>query len=56
MLLRDSEHKGGSSWAHVLKLAEGARGRDAGGYRQAFLDLVRRAEDVSSRRQAAIAR
>jgi len=56
MLLRDSEHKGGSSWAEALALAEGARGRDPGGYREAFVALVRRAEELSSRRQAAIAR
>jgi Ca-activated chloride channel family protein len=56
MLLRDSEHRGQATWAQARGLAEGARGRDAGGYRQAFLDLVRRAEELSSRRQAAIAR
>jgi Ca-activated chloride channel family protein len=56
MLLRDSEHKGGSTWAHVRKLAEGGRGSDAGGYREAFLDLVRRAEGLSSPRQAAVTR
>jgi Ca-activated chloride channel family protein len=56
MLLRDSEHKGGSTWAHVRKLAESGRGSDAGGYREAFLDLVRRAEGLSSPRQAAVTR
>jgi Ca-activated chloride channel family protein len=56
MLLRDSEHKGGSSWTQVRKLAEGARGRDPGGYREAFRALVRRAEALSTPRQAAIAR
>jgi Ca-activated chloride channel family protein len=56
MLLRDSEHKGGSSWAQALALVEGARGGDPGGYREAFVDLVRRAEELSTRRQAAITR
>jgi Ca-activated chloride channel homolog len=56
LLLRESEHKGQATWAQVRELAEGARGRDAGGYREAFLDLVRRAEELSSTRQAAIAR
>ena len=56
MLLRDSEHKGGSSWAQVRDLAAAARGRDAGGYREAFLALVRQAEELSTPRQAKIAR
>jgi Ca-activated chloride channel family protein len=56
LLLRESEHRGGATWAQVRELAEGARGRDAGGYREAFLDLARRAEELSSPRQAAIAR
>ena len=56
LLLRESEHRGGATWAQARELAEGARGRDAGGYRAAFLDLVRRAEELSSPRQAAVAR
>jgi Ca-activated chloride channel family protein len=56
MLLRQSEHAGGASFAQVRNLAEGARGHDAGGYREAFLDLVRRAEELSSPRRAAITR
>jgi Ca-activated chloride channel family protein len=56
LLLRESEHRGQARWAQVLELAEGARGRDAGGYREAFLDLARRAEELSSTQQAAIAR
>jgi len=54
LLLRDSEHRGEATWAQVRDLAEGARGRDAGGYRAAFLDLVRRAEALAAPRQAAI--
>ena len=56
LLLRESEHRGGATWAQARELAEGARGRDAGGYRAAFLDLLRRAEELSSPRQAAVAR
>lgn len=56
LLLRESEHRGGATWAQARELAEGARGRDAGGYRKAFLHLVRRAEELSSPRQAAVAR
>ena len=56
MLLRESEHRGGASWAQVRQLAETARGHDAGGYREGFLDLVRRAEALSSPRRAAVTR
>ncbi|MDX5346432.1 MAG: DUF3520 domain-containing protein, partial [Hymenobacteraceae bacterium] len=41
MLLRNSEFKGKSSYADVLKLAEGARGKDAEGYRVEFINLVK---------------
>ncbi|MBC7923319.1 MAG: von Willebrand factor type A domain-containing protein [Ferruginibacter sp.] len=41
MLLRDSEFKGKATYADVLRLAEGARGRDAEGYRVEFINLVK---------------
>jgi Ca-activated chloride channel family protein len=44
MILRDSEHKGTASLPLVAELAGSALGRDDGGYRAEFLDLVRRAE------------
>jgi Ca-activated chloride channel family protein len=56
LLLRESEHKGGATWPQVLDLAGGALGRDLGGYRKAFVDLVRQAKALSSPRQASIAR
>ena len=56
MLLRDSEHKGGSSWGQARDLARSATGADRGGYRQAFVALVQRAEELSAGHQAAIAR
>ncbi|MGV3708846.1 MAG: YfbK domain-containing protein [Gemmatimonas sp.] len=42
MLLRDSEYKGNASTASVREMARAARGRDAGGYRAGFLELVER--------------
>jgi len=48
MLLRDSKHKGDSSYDQVIKLASGARGEDSGGYRVEFIRLVKLARDLSS--------
>lgn len=49
MILRDSPHKGRSDLGTVLDIASGARGPDRGGYRAEFLELVRRAQRLSSR-------
>ena len=46
MILRESEHKGTATLPVVAEIAGGALGRDAGGYRAEFLDLVRKAEAV----------
>jgi len=56
MLLRESEHKGGASYASVLALAEAARGQDREGYRAQFLALVRAAEALSNEQSASLAR
>ena len=40
MLLRQSPYRGASDWALVERLGEQGLGRDPGGYRQGFLDLV----------------
>jgi Ca-activated chloride channel family protein len=48
MLLRNSEHKGTSSWDDVLRLAKGGMGRDPGGYRAEFVRLVEVARGMSS--------
>jgi hypothetical protein len=56
MLLGGSEHKAASSWAQARELARGATGADRGGYRRAFVALVQRAEHLSTRGQAQIAR
>lgn len=42
MLLRDSEYKGNSSAAQVLEQARAALGKDRGGYRAEFVQLVER--------------
>jgi Ca-activated chloride channel family protein len=44
MILRDSPHKGSSSFQQVLALAEGAMGQDENGYRSEFLQLVQSAQ------------
>ncbi|MGA2137688.1 MAG: von Willebrand factor type A domain-containing protein [Verrucomicrobiia bacterium] len=40
MVLRNSPYKGAANFDLVLQLAEGARGRDANGYRGEFISLV----------------
>lgn len=43
MVLRQSEHRGTSNLATVEEIATGALGKDDGGYRAEFVDLVKRA-------------
>lgn len=40
MLLRNSEHKGKSSYDHVIELAKESKGDDESGYRSEFISLV----------------
>ncbi|MCP5531243.1 MAG: VWA domain-containing protein [Opitutaceae bacterium] len=47
MLLRDSEFKGASSWSEVQAWAEAGKGSDAGGYRDEFIRLIGRAEQLT---------
>ncbi|MEQ8210520.1 MAG: von Willebrand factor type A domain-containing protein [Lacipirellulaceae bacterium] len=47
MLLRDSEHRGDTSYAAVLEIAESALGKDKQGYRAEFLELVQRAKELA---------
>jgi Ca-activated chloride channel family protein len=56
MLLRESEHRGAASWTQVIDLAESAAGADPAGYRIEFLALARRAEQLFTMEQVAIAR
>lgn len=46
--LRGSEYAGDGSFSTVLERARGALGEDAAGYRAEFLDLVRRASELSN--------
>lgn len=47
MMLRDSKHKGQSSYAMVKKLAKGAYANDVHGYRAEFVRLVNIAESTN---------
>ena len=49
MLLRDSAHAGQAGLDDVLDLASGAVGKDPGGYRGEFLDLVEKARALRAR-------
>ncbi|MEZ5357906.1 MAG: VWA domain-containing protein [Candidatus Zixiibacteriota bacterium] len=46
MLLRGSEFSGDATFADVIDLAGGARGRDKFEYRSEFIDLVKRCKDM----------
>ena len=48
MLLRDSQHRGETSYDAVLEIAQSALGPDRDGYRAAFLDLVRKAKALTA--------
>ena len=47
MLLRDSPYKGDASFDSVIRIAEASRGLDPEGYREEFIELVRRARAIS---------
>ena len=47
LLLRDSEHKGRSSYNQVLELARSSRGKDSEGYRAEFIKLVEAASQLA---------
>jgi len=47
MVLRESPHKGTTSFESVLGWAESGLGEDAGGFRREFLDLVKKAKGIS---------
>ncbi|MCI5148817.1 MAG: DUF3520 domain-containing protein, partial [Candidatus Electrothrix sp. MAN1_4] len=49
MLLNDSKHAGGVSWAQTLTLAKGAKGQDEEGYRAEFIRLVEMAEMLAEK-------
>lgn len=49
MLLRDSQHKGAATYDAVLEIAESARGPDVHGNRKELVEMVRRAQSLTSR-------
>jgi Ca-activated chloride channel family protein len=49
LLLRDSPHKGESSFALVQELAAAAKNHDPSGYRAEFLELIRQAKAISGK-------
>jgi Ca-activated chloride channel family protein len=50
MLLRNSEYKGTSNVSHVLQMARTHLGEDRDGYREEFVQLVRRWQAISGNR------
>jgi len=52
MLLRDSAFKGSIDYAKVIKSAQASKGKDSFGYRQEFIDLVKKAETLDTRSDA----
>jgi Ca-activated chloride channel family protein len=46
MILRDSPHRGRATYPAVLEWAEDGLGDDKNGYRQEFLELVKRAKQA----------
>lgn len=53
MLLRNSEHKGSTTFDDVLAMARAAAGPDAEGYREGFLLMVEATKNLSSRESVA---
>jgi Ca-activated chloride channel family protein len=51
MLLRESEHRGATTVASVLALAEEGLGEDVDGYRRGFIDLVRAYQSLRERQE-----
>jgi Ca-activated chloride channel homolog len=47
MLLRGSEHRGGATYSAVEEIAAAALGADPSGYRTEFVELVRRAQELT---------
>lgn len=47
MILRDSPHRGDTTCATVLDMAQGAVANDASGYRAEFVELVKKAQSLS---------
>jgi Ca-activated chloride channel family protein len=50
MMLRDSQFRGAMTYAGVLEEAQGCVGKDPGGHRKEFLELVKKAKDLAAPR------
>jgi len=48
MLLRNSPHKGETTWDAMIELAKGAKGADPHGYRTGFLEMANAAKRLSA--------
>lgn len=46
MILRDSKYKGSMTFDFVLELAEESIGKDKGGYKTEFIELVKKAKGI----------
>jgi Ca-activated chloride channel family protein len=46
MLLRNSEHKNGTSYKSIIDLAKHSKGKDSEGYRSEFIQLIKLAEHL----------
>jgi Ca-activated chloride channel family protein len=49
MLLRESPYRGSATFAGILEIGEGAKGKDPMGYRREFLDLVLKAKSLAGK-------
>ena len=49
MILSNSQHRGSASLDGVAEIASAALGKDEGGYRAEFVDLVRKAQALGGR-------
>lgn len=52
LVIRDSKYKGKSNYGQVLQLADSASNNDKDGYRNEFIELVKRAQALDKRVQA----
>jgi Ca-activated chloride channel family protein len=49
MILRQSQYRGNATLDAVAEIASGALGKDEGGYRAEFVDLVRKAQSLGAK-------
>jgi Ca-activated chloride channel family protein len=49
MILRNSQHRGSTTLEGVAEIASAALGKDEGGYRAEFVDLVRKAQAIGAK-------